>query len=130
MARKLKCHAEFRSFDQMLIIAFVMSFFGFILAAPGAVFISGNMNVKKNGTISLAGPLVNLIIALIILPFLLVYTSKILTYVFMINAWFGLFNLIPIGNFDGRKILRWNKPIYVIMVLVALSLMFAQSFLA
>lgn len=40
-AKKFGKHAEFRANNKMLILAIVMSFFGFVIAAPGAVVISG-----------------------------------------------------------------------------------------
>src|SRR3989338_9385534 len=66
-AQKYGCFAEFRSFDNMLILAIAMSFFGFIFAAPGAVIISGHVSKRRNGKISAAGPLVNLTLALVFL---------------------------------------------------------------
>src|SRR3989339_681370 len=56
LAQRYGCFAEFRSFDTMLILAIAMSFFGVVFAAPGAVFISGHVNARKNGRISAAGP--------------------------------------------------------------------------
>jgi len=127
-ARKFGCKAEFRSFDQMLILAIIMSFFGFIFAAPGAVFIQGHVSKKQNGIISAAGPATNLLLALAFfglgylgLPGIL---GMITAYGKMINAWIGLFNLIPFGNFDGIKILRWNNIVYGVMVVVAAALVF------
>jgi Zn-dependent protease len=49
VAQHYGCYAEFRSFDNMLILAIVMSFFGFVFAAPGAVMISGPVGIRKNG---------------------------------------------------------------------------------
>ena len=122
-AQHYGCDAEFRSFDTMLILALIMSFFGFIIAAPGAVFISGPVGRKRNGKISAAGPLMNLVLAFIFLIVLLVTTNKILltisNYGFMINSWLALFNMLPFGNFDGVKVLKWNKVVYFSMVAVA-----------
>src|SRR3990167_6694949 len=64
VAQRYGCFAEFRSFDNMLILAIAMSFFGFIFAAPGAVMISGHVTKGRNGRISAAGPIINLILAL------------------------------------------------------------------
>ncbi|MFH0868311.1 MAG: hypothetical protein V1831_03280 [Candidatus Woesearchaeota archaeon] len=134
VAQKYGCFAEFRSFDQMLILALIMSFFGFIIAAPGAVMISGPVGVRRNGKISAAGPGVNLVLAMVFLSILLIYPTGIIRviafYGFFINSWIGLFNLVPIGNFDGSKILKWNKTVYIAMVALALGLMFLQSFIS
>ena len=37
------------------------------------------------------------------------------------NAWIALFNLIPFGPFDGRKIFRWNIPVYLLLAAGALA---------
>ena len=133
MAQKYGCFAEFRAFNQMLVLAVLFSFFGFIFAAPGAVMISGPVGVRRNGKISALGPLINLALATI---FLLIYfaypaniTKLISTYGFSINAWLALFNMLPFWNFDGKKILAWNKFIYGLMVAIAVIFLFLQGFL-
>ena len=117
MAQKYKCWAEFRSMDRMLIIAIVCSFFGFVLAAPGAVMIRGTMLKDEYGKISAAGPLMNFILAIIFFAIMFVssneYITLIGTYGFFVNTWLGLFNLIPFGIFDGIKIYRWNKQVWI-----------------
>ena len=117
MAQKYKCWAEFRSMDRMLIIAIVCSFFGFVLAAPGAVMIRGTMLKDEYGKISAAGPLMNFILAIIFFGIMFIssneYITLIGTYGFFVNTWLGLFNLIPFGIFDGIKIYRWNKQVWI-----------------
>ena len=133
VAQRYGCFAEFRSFDQMLLLAILMSFFGFVLAAPGAVMISGPVGVRRNGKISAAGPIVNLALAIVFLSVLFIYplgiVGVIAFYGFFINSWLALFNLIPLWNFDGKKILRWNKKVYGVIMAVALVLMFLQNFI-
>ena len=75
VAQKYGCQAEFRSFDQMLILAVIMSFFGFILAAPGAVLIQGRVSRKQNGIISATGPGVNLSLAVMFFIALLFHNA-------------------------------------------------------
>ena len=133
MAQHYGCFAEFRAFNQMLILAVLMSFFGFVLAAPGAVMISGPVGIRRNGKISLAGPAVNIVLAALFLGFLLSnpsgITATIAYYGLLINAWLALFNMIPFGNFDGAKILKWNKLIYGFFVLIVIVLMVVQNFI-
>ncbi|MDP6647777.1 MAG: site-2 protease family protein, partial [Candidatus Woesearchaeota archaeon] len=123
---------EFRSFDNMLILALVMSFFGFILAAPGAVMISGRVDKARNGKISAAGPIVNLVLAIIFLALAFLQLPNLFKdiafYGFMINSWLALFNMIPFWLFDGAKIIRWNKMIYGSIVAVAFLFMLLQGF--
>lgn len=119
VAQKYRCWAEFRADDTMLLVAIGFSFFGFIFAAPGAVMISGNVDYRKNGIISLAGPLTNYVLSLLFLPLIFVQSPLIHSlglYGFMINSWLGLFNMIPFGNFDGVKVLHWSKLYYGLMV--------------
>ena len=113
VAQKYNYFAEFRSFDEMLLLAVIMSFFGFVFAAPGAVMI-GSKTIREdhNGRISLAGPLINIFLALLFL--IIFYTTHgfvntIANYGLRINSWLCLFNLIPVWQFDGAKIWRWNK---------------------
>lgn len=125
VAQKYGCFAEFRAFDTMLILAVIMSFFGFVFAAPGAVFISGPVGRKRNGKISAAGPAANLILALIFLSIAINFGKSMITqYGFMINSWLALFNLLPIGNFDGRKVLAWDKRVYGAMIAIAVAFLF------
>lgn len=131
LAQRYGCVAEFRAFDSMLLVTLLMSFFGFIIAAPGAVFIHGNVNKARNGRISAIGPMINLVLAslfFVLLVFVAAINpdsilSKIAYYGYSINAWLGLFNLIPVWQLDGAKVLAWNKGIYAGMVGVAVLLM-------
>ena len=123
LAQHYGCVAEFRAFNQMLYLALgLAAVIGFIFAAPGAVMIAGRVTLKENGKISLAGPLVNFILAIVFLG--LSFSVPILQIGFMINAWLGLFNLLPFGNFDGRKILEWNRYIWLGMVIIGVFLLF------
>ncbi|MAF13559.1 MAG: metalloprotease [Parcubacteria group bacterium] len=122
-AQHYGCTAEFRAFDQMLYLALgLAAVIGFIFAAPGAVMIAGRVTLRENGIISLAGPLTNFILAGVFLG--LSFSVPILQIGFMINAWLGIFNLIPFGNFDGRKILEWNRYTWFGMVVLGIFLLF------
>jgi Zn-dependent protease len=128
VAQKYRCYAEFRSFDAMLILAVFMSFFGFVFAAPGAVMIRGIVTKERNGKISLAGPVTNIILAFV---FLLLINFSILTtlsqYGLLINSWLALFNMIPFGNLDGAKVLKWNKQIYGATVILSIILLIIST---
>lgn len=127
VAQNYGCWAEFRAFNSMLIFAVAISFLGFVFAAPGAVMINGYVNLNKNGKISLAGPLTNLVLALLFLPAMLFpisFVQQIGQYGFFINSWLALFNMIPIMGLDGSKILAWNKGIYFSVLAVAFIFVF------
>ncbi|MBW2978089.1 hypothetical protein KY331_04555 [Candidatus Woesearchaeota archaeon] len=129
VAQKYSCFAEFRAYNNMLWLAIIMSFVGFIFAAPGAVMIAGHVDRIRNGRISAAGPFMSLLVATVflILFFYLPYFRIIALYGFIINSWIALFNLIPFPPFDGRKIYKWNKVVYIVMISIAFIFMFFQS---
>ncbi len=129
-AQKYGCFAEFRSFDMMLLLAVLMSFFGFVFAAPGAVFIGGKrVSKQKNGIISVAGPVLNVILAIAFLGIYFAFgplelVKSIALYGFYINAWLGLFNMLPFFIFDGVKVWEWNKIVWGAVAITAGALMF------
>ena len=127
VAQSYKLQAEFFAFYKMLFLAIALSFLGFIFAAPGAVFIKGKITPEKNGKISLAGPLTNIILAVLFLALLItIETESILSlffrYGFIINALLGAFNLIPVPPFDGYKVFDWNKAVYFTFAIIAIAL--------
>ncbi len=128
VARHYKCRAEFHAFDKMLLLAIFFSFLGFVFAAPGAVFIAGHVEKKQYGKIALAGPLSNILIALIFFFLALITKSNIANYGFEINSWLALFNMIPFGMFDGAKVLAWSKKVFTFVFGIALVLMTAGYF--
>ncbi|MFH1331868.1 MAG: peptidase M50 [archaeon] len=125
LAQRYGLFAEFRSFDTMLILAIAMSFFGFVLAAPGAVMIRGHVTRERNGKLSAMGPLTNLALALIFFGIKLTnpagILSEIANYGVIINSWIAVFNLIPVWNFDGAKVWQWNKAAYLGMAVLGVA---------
>ena len=124
--------AEFKLWPQGLIFALVSSFFGFVFAAPGAVYTYANyMTDEINGKISIAGPIVNIVLALVFLavataiyPSALYSETYALIFIvcsigYSINSFLAVFNLIPIGNLDGSKVLTWNFGIWIITIGIA-----------
>jgi len=129
VAQRYGCWAEFRKWNFGLILAVIMSFLGFIFAAPGAVMISGMVSREQNGKISAAGPLTNIALAALFLLakiFLLPQiTGEAFFFVGLIvhvgliaNAFLAVFNLLPIPPLDGSKIMPWSFSLWLgIMVL-------------
>ncbi|MDI6887047.1 MAG: site-2 protease family protein [Candidatus Thermoplasmatota archaeon] len=126
VAQKYGCWAEYRAFPFGLVLALLMSAAGFVFAAPGAVYIMGSITKKENGKISLAGPLINIVIGAVCLPFVfLIPQSYILNFIVMVywvNSFLAFFNMLPIYPLDGSKVFRWNTGIYVISFVAALVL--------
>jgi Zn-dependent protease len=128
VAFKFRKHAEFRANNTMLILSILMSFLGFIIAAPGAVMIGGFVTRKESGMIAAAGPAANLALAVLFIPLLWVI-PEVAQYGFMINALLGLFNLVPIPGFDGEKVIGWSKPWYFTIGAIAVVLNIANIIL-
>ena len=119
--------AEFHAFYNMLWLALLFSFFGFIFAAPGAVFIRGFITKSKNGKISLAGPMTNVVLGILFLIGLLIIGKDgpwgyFFNIGLTINSLLGAFNMIPVMPFDGGKIIAWNKSVYYITLIIAVGL--------
>lgn len=124
--------AEFKLWPQGLLFALVTSFFGFVFAAPGAVYTYANyMTDDVNGKISVAGPVVNIALAIIfiaiataIYPSAFYSETSALIFIicavgYSINSFLAVFNLLPIGNLDGSKVFRWNIGIWIITIAIA-----------
>jgi Zn-dependent protease len=126
IAQKYGCWAEYRMFPMGLLFALVLSFFGFIFAAPGAVYILGSVTKRENGKIALAGPLTNIVISIVFLPLLFAalpeYFLIPVVSVCMVNSFLALFNLFPIHILDGAKVFRWNTKLWIAVFLLALFL--------
>jgi Zn-dependent protease len=125
--------AEFRvnTFGVILTAISIVSPFKFI--APGAVVISGFADRDRIGLTAIAGPIVNVVIAVGLLTTLPVL-AKTQIYVAVlygaaINAFLALFNLIPFSIFDGRKVYAWNKRYWTIIFIVSLVLTVYTYFL-
>jgi len=117
VAQRYGCKAEFRAFDNLLIMSiFLALFLKLLIAAPGAVMISGPVGKRRNGKISAAGPASNLVVAFgFLIIGIITGRSLIAYYGVLINAILAGFNLIPIAMFDGKKIFNWNKYIWVLL---------------
>ena len=76
VAQRYGAWAEFRMYPTGLFMALIFSFLGFLFAAPGAVFISGRINRKQNGIISLAGPATNIAFGAIFIALWLIFHPR------------------------------------------------------
>jgi len=123
VAQRYGFWAEFRRFDLGLIFALILSFFGTVFAAPGAVMIFAPFSTKEeNGKISLAGPLSNLFLA--ILFFILGKIHPLFYLGAKINLSLAIFNLLPIPPLDGFKVISWSPLFWFLAIIFALAFQF------
>jgi Zn-dependent protease len=138
MAQQYGCWAEYRGNKNGLYFALAMSAFGFLLAAPGAVMVSGRITDRQNGIIAAVGPLTNIAIAIVALP-IYIFTAgldwpisllgELARFIIVINLILGGFNMIPIQPLDGSKVIMWSKPAYlgIIAAILALAMVYWNS---
>jgi len=138
MAQQYGCWAEYRGNKKGLYFALAMSAFGFLLAAPGAVMVSGRITDRQNGIIAAVGPLTNIAIAIVALP-IYIFTAgldwpisllgELARFIIVINLILGGFNMIPVQPLDGSKVIMWSKTAYlgIIAAIFALAMVYWNS---
>lgn len=130
--------ARFRMWTQGIVLMLVTSVFGFLFAAPGAVYIyAPGITARQNGIISLAGPALNFALAAVFVglelaapvtqffSFLAPWGTQFSGFGIvrgMLHVWWfgaamnimlGLFNMIPAFPLDGSKIYHWSRPAWL-----------------
>src|SRR3989344_26 len=114
LAQKYGCWAQFRADNKMLVIGVLLSFTGFIFAAPGGVYIHGATR-EQHGKIAITGPLVNVLLAALFGFLYLLFPYVPLKYGFSIHAFLAMFNMIPFPPFDGHAAWNWSRVVYSVV---------------
>jgi Zn-dependent protease len=127
VAQGYDCYAEYRMYPMGLMFGLLSAALGFLLALPGAVMIAGRITMKQNGLISLAGPSMNMLIAVVCMSLAFMFSNEPLLLalfgmVTYINALLAIFNLLPVPPLDGSKIFQWNFLAYVGVMAAAVAL--------
>jgi len=122
-AQRLGLWAEFRLTMFGALITLVSIFLPvFKIISPGAVMISGPVSREIAGKTAIAGPLTNIVLSSVFLPFYF-YSSWpfhiIAIWGAALNAWIALFNLLPFGMMDGLKVFWWNKIVWSITFVIS-----------
>ncbi|ABL78310.1 zinc metalloprotease [Thermofilum pendens] len=91
------------------------------LIAPGTVYIYAPLiDKRRNGIISAAGPATNIVLGLVALW----SGGSLASSVASLSGWIALFNLVPFGPLDGKKIAEWNLAVWLALLAPALWLTF------
>jgi Zn-dependent protease len=137
VARHYGAEAHVVAHNEWLLVSIVIAFAGIFVAAPGAVWHQGITTRQQGGLVSLAGPVTNLVLAVLFLLLHLTigfydfgglippsYPINVWLIGYHINAWLGLFNMIPFGPLDGAKVFNWNKVVFGVTIGVAVLMVF------
>jgi len=127
--------AEFRLLliGVLLTLFSAIPFFPIKFVAPGAVMIAGSANEEIVGKTSVAGPLTNITLSLILLTVAFLLPAQSVQYFQVaivsaaVSSWIALFNLIPVAMLDGLKVFKWSKIIWG-MTFAMSALLFALTF--
>lgn len=137
LAQFYRAWAEFRVLFYGAIVTAIsaLPFFPFKFIAPGAVMVSGNLSIGRNGRVSLIGPLTNLAMGTGFLCSYLVLAAvgsanPILLVGARFNGFIAFFNMIPFMGLDGQKIFGWNKIVWVLAMAGAIGLFIGGDMLA
>ena len=130
--------AEFRAtFSFLGLTLAAAAFLKVLFAAPGAVLIQGRVTPRENGIVSLVGPGLNFAVAglsygayvlgFYVSPDWAVRESDVAPFMLSgiahVNAVLALFNLLPLGPLDGRKVMHWSGVAYGLSLAVAVLLL-------
>ncbi len=118
VAQRLGYWAEFRLSWFGLVFSVILAYAaGVIFAAPGATLVGGMDYSERSGwgRTALAGPASNAVWSVVFFGAAVAtfsphsFLTGALLFLAFINAWFGVFNLVPLGPLDGAKVFRWGK---------------------
>jgi len=117
--------SEFRMTSMGYYLSAMAILFSLPIFGTGVVYTSGTTNTEHNGKSNLAGPLTNFVIAaaLTIISILMFAGEALfplgilLQYGVQLNAFLGLFNMIPIQPFDGATVRYWNSRVWIALTI-------------
>jgi len=128
--------SEYRMWKEGIILALVFAIAtggAMVFAAPGAVYFATRSMFHRPtrrdvGLIGLAGPLFNAAAFAVSFALYTLTAFGPLRFLMFANAFLGLFNMLPFGPLDGRKILSWNGKVWaglfaalIIMIIISPS---------
>jgi len=141
VARKLGLETTFKAWGSGILFGWLLALVGVFFPAYGSTYVKQldwwyEPKRDKTGIIFAVGPFASLALAFAFWTLPTLTTSSLLAASakvgYMINLLIVIFNLIPIqaaGGFvwDGKKILAWNKTIWVALVIATSALIILDA---
>jgi Zn-dependent protease len=125
VAQNFGAWSEFRMSPTGYILSAMAILFSVPIFGTGVVYSSGMSNREQLGKTNLAGPLTNFVIAAVLMITALTmsvfgplgFTSLLFRFGLQLNAFLGLFNMIPFQPFDGASIREWSNKVWIAQVI-------------
>jgi len=142
VSEKMKCNITYRLWVPGVILSMMSMLAGIKIFLIGGIVISAYKfgrwgmkdrlpTVQEIGFISVSGPLVSMF---------LVAAFKVLTYyigannffddMILINGWITFFNLIPIKELDGGKVMFWYPMLWIILIFFSIIIITPSSLIS
>ncbi len=137
VARKLRANATYRLWIPGVVFCLMLMLVGIKLLLVGGIVISaykfGRWGMKDRfptlteiGFISVAGPLTNMALALICNMLAGPGANPVFLQMATINSWLAFFNLVPIKELDGGKVMFWSPMMWLVLLFLTM-LLFTSS---
>jgi Zn-dependent protease len=125
VAQNFGAWSEFRMIPTGYLLSAMAILFSVPIFGTGVVYSSGMSNKEQLGKTNLAGPLTNFVIAAVLMVTALTMTiftplgfsNLLFQFGIQLNAFLGLFNMIPLQPFDGGSVRDWSNRVWISMVI-------------
>lgn len=137
VAQSFGAWSEFRMIPTGYILSAMAILFSVPIFGTGVVYSSGMSNREHIGKTNLAGPLTNFVIAAVLIVTAMImsvfaplgFSFLLFQFGIQLNAFLGLFNMIPFQPFDGGSIRDWSNRVWVAQVIgLAFMLVLGYAF--
>ncbi len=140
MAKKLHTVVIYELWLPGVILSLMLMLVGIKLALVGGIAITaykfGRWGMKDKGPtiqeigfISTIGPITNIILSMATGLLAAKYGYQFMDYFSTINGWLAFYNLVPVKNLDGGKVLFWSPVAWFILIFITLLLITPSNIL-
>ncbi|MHA1972201.1 MAG: hypothetical protein ACTSW1_04360 [Candidatus Hodarchaeales archaeon] len=118
VAENFGLKSEFRLDTNMVFISLISIIMPIKIIAPGVVFSYGYSTKSKTARIAMIGPLINILLAGLLLTFSILFKNELLLLLLLTSKFsidIALFNSIPLSVLDGAKIFDWSTAVALLI---------------